>query len=101
MEKVKKFLLSFNITTVLLVMVVLRVVAVGADIGVALSVLSICALQGFYRWVKMQEQEPVNEKLARELSDIKAAMSTIVLKNSIKPPVSPSTGEMPGIKRFF
>lgn len=103
MEKLKNLVLSVNFNIAIFVLIGLRVTVVGASIGDAIAFLSVCSLLGALRWLDAQKQEPLSEKLEKELSEIKANMSTLVLKNSVKPPTpaSPVNPDISSIKRFF
>lgn len=99
MEKLKTFLMSINVTTTIFVLIGLRVTFFGAGIGEALCISSFCAIQGLAMWLNSKVREPVNAELRQEVADIRAHMSALVMKNSVKPPMSP--GEKPTMPRFF
>lgn len=99
MEKVKNFILSVNFIATIFVLIGLRITFVGASIGDALTILSICGLQAFYKWVETQKQENIGENLQKELADIKSHVSALAIKNSIRP-TGPSA-DAPVMKKFF
>lgn len=97
MQKIKEFLLSINFTLLIFFTVGMRVTIFGASIGDALVITSLCGLQGFFHWVESKKQPNLDEKITKELSDIKAHVSGLMLKNSVRPPSQSDSG----IKKFF
>lgn len=91
MEKIKHFLLSTNFAVVVFVLIGLRITLCGASIGDALALLSVCGLQAFNKWVEGQKVEPLNEKVTKDLEEIRSHMSGLMIKNSIKPQPGDST----------
>jgi hypothetical protein len=96
MQKIKDFILSVNVTVFIFFLIGVRITAVGASIGDALAIVSLCALQGFNAWLKQQEKPDINIELKKEVSDIKAYISGLSIKAGLKSP-SPSQEN----RRFF
>lgn len=104
MNKVKEFLLSVDKTLCILVLIGLRASIYGAGIGDALAIGSICALQGFVKWndnnLLLKKQQPLNEQVAKDLQDIRASMSGLSIKNSIRPTVNAQNEPVMPLKFF-
>lgn len=85
MEKVKNFLTSVNFSVLIMLMIATRITVLGASIGDALAILAACGLYGFKSWLETQKRDSVNEELAKQLVDIKSTVSSLLIKNSVKP----------------
>jgi hypothetical protein len=104
MNKMKEFLLSMDKTLSILVLIGLRASIFGAGIGDALAIGFICAHQAFIKWndnnLLLKKQQPLNEKVEKDLQDIRASMSGMMIKNSIRPTVNTSNEPIVPIKFF-
>ncbi len=96
MEKIKEFLLSVNFALLIFFTVGIRITIFGASIGDALVITALCGLQAFSSWIETKKQPNIEQKLIDELNDIKAKVSGVMLKNSIRPPSNDQ-----GMKKFF
>lgn len=104
MKKMKEMFLSMDKTLCIFVLIGLRASIFGAGIGDALAIGCICALQGFIKWndnnLLLKKQVPLNEKVEKDLQDIRAAMSGLSIKNSIRPTVNAQNEPTMPIKFF-
>lgn len=99
MQKIKDFIVSLDFAIIVFVLIGLRITFVGASIGDALAIISLVALKGFNNWLKSKEAEPLSEKVAKELEDIKTSMSGLMAKNLMRPQTQST--EKPSMKKFF
>lgn len=97
MQKIKNFLLSINYPVLVFFTVGMRITVFGASIGDAIVILSLCAYKGLVKWIENQKNESLTDEVKKELNDIKAHVSSLVIKNSIKTTVAPDNQ----IKKFF
>lgn len=102
--KVKEFLLSMDKTLCILILIGLRASIFGAGIGDALAIGFICALQGFIKWndnnLLLKKQIPLDQKVEKDLQDIRAAMSGLMIKSSMRPTVNTSNEPTQPMKFF-
>jgi hypothetical protein len=90
MKNVKKFLLSLDLTMSIFVLIGLHIAIMGGSVGDAIAISSLIASKCFHSWLENQKVPEVNEKLAKDLEDIKSVVSGLMIKNSIRPQVQPS-----------
>lgn len=96
MQKVKSFLSSVNFPLLVYALVGARMVVTGASFGEAVALVPICALHGFSLWLASNVKPDPTAKIEREVHDLKVAVSSLVVKNTIRPNID--NGE---VKRFF
>jgi hypothetical protein len=99
MEKIKGFLLSLNYNVLIFFIFGVRITLFGANIGDALAIAALCGLMGFYKWLEHNKEEPLSDKIEKELTDMKAHVSGLMIKNSIKTTVTPQ--QESGPRKFF
>lgn len=94
MEKVKKFILSVDFTMLVFILIGIRIAVYGATVGDAIAIAAICGCQfgtkAFNQWIDTKKQQPLNDQVTKDLEDIKASMAGIMLRNTVRPPQSPS-----------
>ena len=104
MKRLKDLLLSTDFTMSIFVLIGLRCVVAGATMGDAVAIAAICGLQGFVKWnesyIAIKKQQPLNEKVELELQAMRAVVSGLAIKNSVRPSVG-SDGEIKVPQRFF
>lgn len=76
----------------------MRITIFGASIGDALVITSLCGLQAFFQWIEHKKQPNLEEKVVKELNDIKAHVSGLMIKNSVRPP---SNSQEQTTRKFF
>lgn len=99
MQKLKDFILSINFNMLVFTLLGIRIAVFGASIGDALTILAVCGLQGFIKYIETKTQIDINEQLRKELDDMKSSIGGLVLKNSIRPPSNPQND--PSLRKFF
>ena len=85
MEKIKKI----NPVLVVFLLLGLRVVGLGSDIGTALALTAICGLIGFKEYLVFRKGPDINETVAKELEAIKTyvtGLSVRQMKSEVKTP---------------
>lgn len=106
MQKVKQLLLSTNFIVLIFVLVGLRATILGAGIGDAIAILGLCGLVGFNQWVDAKKDvalihvNNIDAEIRKEISDIRAHMSALLIKSTIRPNVAPVSDAMT-TKKFF
>jgi hypothetical protein len=100
MNKAKKLLLSMDLTMSIFVLIGLHIAIMGGSIGDAIAITSLVASKCFHSWLENQKPNMVNEKLAKDLEDVKSAMSGLMLKNSVRPQVN-AHNEVKTAQKFF
>lgn len=93
MEKLKNFILSVDFTMLIFVLIGMRIAIVGATMGDAVAIAMVCTChagnKAFNQWIDTKKQQPLNEQVTKDLEDIKASMSGIMLRNAVRPTESP------------
>lgn len=90
MDKIKNFLSSINFIVLMFLLVTGRAVIEGAGIGDAIAVIALCSLYGFKMFLDHnKKQERLDDKVQKELDDMKVAVAGIQVKNNIKSTQTP------------
>lgn len=74
---IKSLILKTNIQIVLLVAFTARLVVFGASIGDALALFALAGLFGFNQWLNSNKEEPVNEKVKADITELKTQVSNL------------------------
>lgn len=69
-----KLLNFFNITIVVLLG---RVLVLGASIGDSLSLIGLCALYAYYLYLESKKEVPANKELKTKVADLEAELKSI------------------------
>lgn len=88
---------KWDFVQIVCILIGLRIVGFGATLGEALSIAGLCAFLGFRLWLFNKIQPNLSDKVEQELREIKANVSGLLLKNSVKPPSNLTNDN----KRFF
>ena len=90
MEYIKKI----NVPMALLCLVTLKLLFTDNSYAVALVALGLTGLFAYANYLKANEVDPVNEELKKDIEAIRSQISSISVKNNVKPLPDPN-------KRFF
>lgn len=87
-----------NYTLVIFILLGLRSVAVGSNIGDALAIIGVLGVVGFEKYLESKKGPDINAALREELDSIKSSMSAISIRNGVKETARDPQKEF---KRFF
>lgn len=90
MEYIKKI----NVPMALLCLVTLKLLFTDNSYAMAMFSLGLIGLYAYSKYLEANEVEPVNEELKKDIEAIRSQISSISVKNNVKPLPDPN-------KRFF
>lgn len=74
---------NINASLILLIAQTARCVGFGASIGDAIALIALCGLYGYLQLLKSKESEPLNDKVAKDLDEVKSAIAAIKVGRTI------------------
>lgn len=87
---------QWDFVQIIFILIGLRIVGFGSSIGDSICILALCSYLGYKAYLLSQKTHTINDKLEQELREMKANVSGLLLKNSVKPP-----SNLTDNKRFF
>lgn len=83
---------NINLAWAVFSLIGIRISIFSATWGDAIAISAICgciyASKAFNTYLDSKKEAPLSDKVAKELEDIKASMSGIMIKNSVRPEVN-------------
>lgn len=100
MQKLKSLLASTDVVLIVFILLGLRGVVAGANIGDALLMLSVAGLYGYNAFLADRKKPDITADLQKEISDIRTYVSAMSIRHGVKETVA-RTEPSKEFKRMF